>query len=186
MTKIQLKNHGSSDMRTYTTPQGNTYEFYKGMSTKVKNPADALHFLKAGNGKLFNAEGAGAKLFKSLESAAKKILKVDKLVDEDNPPDETGALDPTDDELCDDVPLDYEVDSEEATDSVVEETDPVVDEVDSEQPTEETEEEIADYDSMSKEELDVHAEKNLGIKLDRRKSKKDMIADLKKELESKK
>ena len=97
-TKIKCITFSGGDCRTYTTPKGNAYEFYKGVSTIVKDPSDALHFLRAGNS--FEAEGLKKKIMDLLEKAVKTIVKK-KEVDEENPPKETGVLEPNAEELED-------------------------------------------------------------------------------------
>jgi len=89
---------GSSDSRTYQGPSGKKYDFYGGIYTGVKDPKDALQFLNAGNGTCFASEEPFEKIRNVLEKAVKKVTK-SKEVDEENPPKETGVLEPTAEEL---------------------------------------------------------------------------------------
>lgn len=98
MTKIKCLTFGGSDCRNYTTPKGNSYEFYKGQFTKVKDSEDALHFLNAADGKSFTADGVLKKIKDALIKAIKSPKKEED-VDETNPPAETGNLDPNADDL---------------------------------------------------------------------------------------
>ncbi len=106
-TKIRCITFSGSDCRTYKTTKGNEYEFYKGRFTDIKDPADALFFLKAGNS--FEAESVKKKIIDLLEKAIKKVVKK-KEVDEENPPEETGALEPDKKELEGEEPIDQDQD----------------------------------------------------------------------------
>ena len=161
MTKIKcLNTYGPVSSQQYTTPKGNVYEFTQGIFTDVPDPEDALHFLKAGNGEIFVAkEGVLKDLVKKLEAAIKKLHKKDK-VDEEHPPAETGAIEPTAADLA-------------AADG---ETAPIDD---NEGPA--NGEDEVDLESMTKKELDDYA-KTKGVELDRRRKKADMIADFKKKI----
>jgi hypothetical protein len=108
-TKIKCLTFIGSDRRTYKGPSGTEYEFYKGRYTVVDDPEDAMIFLKAGNGKSFEALGKTKEVMSALEKLIKKLKKEDK-VDEENPPEETGALEPTKEEMSEDdtAPIDGE------------------------------------------------------------------------------
>ena len=98
MTKIKCLNFGGSDCRRYTGPSGEAYEFYKGRFTEVKKAEDALSFLNAAKGTAFEADG----VMKKVKDALKKMIKNPKKdeVDENNPPEETGVLEPNTDDLA--------------------------------------------------------------------------------------
>ena len=127
-TKIRLINLSNGcDCRTYSGPSGQSYEFYMGRFTEVKDSADALHFLKAANGTAFEVEKGPVK--KAID-ALKKLLK-EKVVDEEKAPEESGILDadpdapidaidpsePTANETVAEIP--EEVDPEETKDEKV-------------------------------------------------------------------
>lgn len=76
MTKIKCKTlSASNDGREYTTPKGHPYTFYYGIPTEVKDPEDALHFLKAGDGKYFETTGVFKDIIKGLEDSIKSFFK---------------------------------------------------------------------------------------------------------------
>lgn len=93
MTKIKLKVFTGSDCREYTTRKGNLYSFHKGYAVDIKDSEDALEFLQAGNGNVFETEGP---IDVAITALKKLIEKKD--VDEEKPPEETGKLEPTDEE----------------------------------------------------------------------------------------
>ncbi len=100
MTKIKCNTLTPSlDAQKYKTPKGNEYEFHRGIFIDVKDPEDALFFLKAGGeNPFFSTKSKIVEVKKGLKAAIKK-LKKKKDVDEDEAPEETGALEPTVEDL---------------------------------------------------------------------------------------
>jgi len=100
MTKIRLINFGASDCRTYPGPSGAKYDFYKGHFTVVKKPEDALFFLNSCGGKAFEVDGTLKTIMSELKKLVKTVIEPE-VVDEENPPEETGNLEPTAKDLAD-------------------------------------------------------------------------------------
>lgn len=121
--KIKCKTlNAGCDARSYKGPSGKPYDFSLGHYTEVADPEDALSFLNAGEGKYFEAEKPFEEATKALKAAVKKLLK-QKEVDEENPPEETGALEPNEEDL-EAVDGDAPVDAEEPGEDKEPEEDP--------------------------------------------------------------
>lgn len=101
MTKIKCDTLTASvDSQTYKTLKGNTYTFHRNIFTEIKEPEDALFFLKVGGkNPLFSSDSAINKVKKVLKSVIAK-LKKNKDVNEEEAPEETGELEPTEEELA--------------------------------------------------------------------------------------
>ena len=206
MTKILCKTlSGALSSQTYTTPKGNVYEFHRGVHTEVKDAEDALHFLKAGNGELFETTNPIKEAIKKLSAKIKE--KIDPEPSEYDAPDETGALEPSEDEILnpegdgeevkgdDDEDLEAEdVDDgeEKATPTAIEDASDTLKEkldnsVEMDVPEDDAEK-IPDHPTkeylmaQTKQYIDELAENTYNIKLDRRKSKEDMIKDFHEQL----